>query len=207
MDHLKNNYQGIIRQLQPPTQLLIVSKMRTADEIKYLYELGHRDFGENKVKELIDKSRDLSSLDIRWHFIGNLQTNKIEPLCKLEKLYAIHSVSNLRIVQKLNQIQTSVKTFFQVNTSGENEKSGFKSLEELIFAIDLFEGNIEGLMTIGKIRTSKLELEAKKCFETLISLRDQINSELKLSMGMSSDYPIATKLRSNWVRVGTKVFN
>jgi len=181
--------------------------MRTADEIKYLYELGHRDFGENKVKELIDKSRDLSSLDIRWHFIGNLQTNKIEPLCKLEKLYAIHSVSNLRIVQKLNQIQTSVKTFFQVNTSGENEKSGFKSLEELIFAIDLFEGNIEGLMTIGKIRTSKLELEAKKCFETLISLRDQINSELKLSMGMSSDYPIATKLRSNWVRVGTKVFN
>lgn len=196
------------------TQLLAVSKTKTLAEIKTAYSFGQRDFGENKVQELNDKAFELQSdcPDIRWHFIGSLQSNKINNLLKIPNLVSIHSIDSIKLLNKLLNKKTGRKigVFLQVNTSGEIEKSGFSDFALIEQAVSLFKSDdfyLQGLMTIGKIRTEDFENDAKTCFLRLNEYKERLNSvDLELSMGMSSDYKIAIECGSNWIRIGSGIF-
>lgn len=199
-------------------QLLAVSKTKSIDLIKVAYDLGQENFGENKVLELLEKSEQLfeSCPKINWHFIGHLQSNKINSLLKVKRLVSIHSIDSIKLLNKLlNKIvDKKIGLFLQYNVSGEMEKSGFDNESEIFDAIDMIEKHpsfyLQGLMTIGRIRTSDFEKDARIGFEKLASLKNKIEThyelELELSMGMSADYKVALECGSNWIRVGSGLF-
>lgn len=202
------------------SKLLIVSKTRSLDEIQTYYELGHRDFGENRVQELLEKAIKLHEEcpDIRWHMIGHLQTNKINQLFSVPNLYAIHSVDDRECVEKLikseDKLSHDVRVFLQFNTSHEIEKSGFETYTDLEASAELLLKSkrlkLAGLMTMGTLRTEDFEAEAGRCFQDLNVEKDKLQNELGIpletSMGMSQDYQIAVREKSNWVRLGTIMF-
>lgn len=207
-------------ELLPESSLLIVSKTRTIEEIKAYYQLGHRDFGENRVQELTDKALALKDQcpEIRWHMIGHLQSNKVNALFKVPNLYAIHSVHDLALAQKLvkaqDQLTRPLQLFLQYNTSMEQEKSGFEDFADLKAAAELILNSpklkLAGLMTMGTLRTENFEAEALRCFHDLNQIKEKLEDELQLklqtSMGMSQDYKLALQEKSNWIRLGTMMF-
>lgn len=202
------------------TKLLIVSKTRPVEDIIIYYDLGHRDFGENRVQELQEKSELLRERcpEIRWHMIGHLQSNKINALYSVHNLYAIHSVDDEEILAKLlkaeDKLAHEVKVFLQFNTSKEEEKSGFETYHALCEAAELALNSkkvkLAGLMTMGTLRTEDFEKEAGRCFQDLVvekrKLEDELNLKLETSMGMSQDYKIALREGSDWIRIGTSMF-
>ena len=201
--------------------LLAVSKTKPGSLIVEAYLASQRNFGENKVQELLEKSNELKEIcpDIKWHFIGGLQSNKINMLLKTHNLVSIHSIDSIKLLNKLlsKNIDKKVGIFLQINTSGEVEKGGFATghKAEIFDAVDLLRQQshfyLQGLMTIGRIRTENFEEDAALCFKELVDLKADISqnfklNNLELSMGMSSDYPIALKLGTNWVRIGSNIF-
>jgi len=217
MSTVSESYFSIKKNIHENVNLIAVSKTKPADLIKEVYNLGQRDFGENKVQELLEKSEVLAELDqINWHFIGHLQSNKINQLLSVHNLKFIHSIDRMDLLDKLlsKTPKNKIGLFIQVNTSFEDEKGGFTELNQINLAIskinshDLFY--FVGLMTIGKIRTDDFEKDARACFLRLNQLKQLIEDELKLkvelSMGMSSDYLIAQQMGSNWLRVGSSIF-
>jgi len=207
--------------LQKKTHLIAVSKTYPSSDVLALYSLGIKDFGENQVQELEQKSQDLAILcpNIQWHMIGNLQSNKIRKLFSVKNLVAIHSVDRLSIVEALIKDEKlllhPVNVFLQMKTSDEAEKSGFESEEELKQAIMLLKSSsklkIYGLMTMGKIRTDDVLGDARICFQKLINTKLNLQKafpelDLKLSMGMSGDYTLASLMGADYVRVGSSLF-
>ena len=213
---LKERYQKIIDRCPKRTCLIAVSKTRTVDEIVLVQNLGQTAFGENKVQELLEKSQKLKNIE--WHFIGHLQSNKINQLLSVENLVSIHSIDSLSLLKKILKKEGSPKIglFLQINTSRESEKGGFdpEGIEELTKAITLIRSHpsffIEGLMTIGKIRTENFSQDAKECFALLTKIKAKLDKDhsldLKLSMGMSQDYEIAIEMGSHFIRVGSDIF-
>ncbi|HLT22239.1 MAG TPA: YggS family pyridoxal phosphate-dependent enzyme [Bacteriovoracaceae bacterium] len=210
------HYKKVLQDFGPNQNLLIVSKTRTIEEIKAYYDLGHRHFGENRVQELLLKSSQLknSCPDIRWHMIGHLQSNKIKDLYKIESLYAIHSVDSLGLLEQLikyeDRLSSEVGVFLQFNTSREDEKSGFEDIEELKISMELLKNSkklkLQGLMTMGALRVEDQMSSARRCFEELAQIKTELDPKLELSMGMSQDYHIALECGSNWLRLGTMMF-
>lgn len=202
------------------SKLLIVSKTRTLEEIQIYYQLGHRDFGENRVQELTEKSLALkeSCPEIRWHMIGNLQSNKINQLFATPNLWAIHSVDNEELLDKLikaqERLHQDVGIFLQFNTSKELEKAGFEDYDSLKKAAKklLNDGHLKlfGVMTMGTLRTENFKEEAKRCFQDLNEIAQKLSKDTSLviqtSMGMSQDYQIALSEKSSWIRLGTSMF-
>jgi pyridoxal phosphate enzyme (YggS family) len=208
------------------TTLVAVTKYSPVEDMLMAYEAGLYDFGENKVQDLATKSQSFVEKglsDVRWHFIGHLQTNKVRDLFKIKALTAIHSVDSLKLLQELYKKEheldsKSLSFFLQMNTSGEEEKSGFESLAELKEGIDLImtkEGSklkFEGLMTMGSIRAEDFEAAAHKSFSKLKLIKEGLLKdykglkELKLSMGMSQDYKIALSYDADYVRIGSALF-
>jgi pyridoxal phosphate enzyme (YggS family) len=202
------------------SSLLIVSKTRPIADIKAYYDIGHRDFGENRVQELHEKSEELKNdcPEIRWHMIGHLQTNKINQLFSVHNLHAIHSVDDRECVEKLiksdDKLSKSIQVFLQFNTSHEDEKSGFETYTDLLASAELLVKaknlKLAGLMTMGTLRTEDFEAEAGRCFQDLnvekVKLETELGLKLLTSMGMSQDYKIAVREKSDWVRLGTMMF-
>lgn len=200
--------------------LLIVSKTRPLEDIQAYYNLGHRDFGENRVQDLAERSEALkeSCPEIRWHMIGHLQSNKVNNLFQVHNLFAIHSVDTRELADKLikseDKLAQAVHIFLQFNTSREDEKSGFVTYTELLETAELFNNTkklkLTGLMTMGKLRSENFEADARRCFEELQVEKEKLQSDLgfklKTSMGMSQDYKLAILEKSNWVRLGTTMF-
>jgi pyridoxal phosphate enzyme (YggS family) len=206
--------------------LIAVTKNRPLDDIRHAYDAGVRDFGENRVEELETKAQAIEELglkDIRWHFIGQLQSKKINRLLGIENLVAIHSVDNLSLLQKLigedkreRAKGDSIDLFIQVNTSGESEKSGFVDWDDLASAVNLLVSKkppfqLRGLMTMSKMRTESFSEDANKCFNQLHKIRDKICEDfaiedLKLSMGMSNDFEIALNIGTDYIRIGSSLF-
>lgn len=210
INFLRENISKLQVELGAHTNLIAVSKTYPASDIKLCYDLGLRDFGENKVQELYEKAIELkdSCPEIRWHMIGHLQSNKINTLLKTPNLVSIHSIDSIKLLNKLIDriTDTTIKLFLQINTSLEDEKSGFVTDEDVLTAAKLIQAQksvkFQGLMTIGKMRTENFEEDAKLCFEKLKSLRDELErvlklSGLELSMGMSNDYRVARNLAPN----------
>lgn len=200
---------------QTDARLIAVSKTKPVSMIMQAYEQGIRDFGENKVQELVDKYEELPK-DIRWHMIGHLQRNKVKYL--IGKTALIHSVDSLRLAEEISREagkkNTEVDILVEVNVAGEESKFG-TGLEE---AVSLVEGiavlphiHIKGLMTIAPY-TENPE-ENRKYFRQLKQLSVDITrknvdnvSMNVLSMGMTNDYQVAVEEGSTYVRVGTGIF-
>ena len=216
-----------------PVRLVAVSKLKPANDILALYQSNHSHFhfGENYQQELLQKSKLLPS-DIRWHFIGALQTNKCKPLAEqIPNLWCVESVDTAKKADQLDKGRAALRessdehtisplrVFVQVNTSGEEEKSGVEPKDAAELCKHIREKcshlQLQGVMTIGAIARSKEAAEGKENedFHTLRRARDDIAAvlnitaqDLELSMGMSEDFEGAVKLGSNEVRVGSTLF-
>lgn len=221
LSQIQKNLNHIKSQLGN-AKLIAVSKYSPVEDVALAYQAGHKDFGENRVQDLSEKANYFQEhhLDhVRWHFIGHLQSNKVKDLFLIPNLEMIHSVDSLKLlhemVKRKSFLKKAIKVFLQVNTSHEEQKSGFESLEEIENAIlylrdhsDKFE--LFGLMTMGPIRTENFENGAEVSFKQLFELSRELNEKfklnLKLSMGMSQDFSIALKYHSDFVRIGSAVF-
>ncbi len=195
--------------------LIAVSKTHPAEMVLEAYNLGIRDFGENKVQELLSKYDSLPS-DIRWHLIGHLQTNKVKYI--VDKVYLIHSVDSYKLALEIDKQAKKkgivVNILIQVNISGEESKFGIEKegAIELVKEVSTLNNvKIKGLMTIAP--ASENPENSRGYFASLYNLSidilalniDNIN-ELILSMGMSNDYLVAIDEGANFVRVGTDIF-
>lgn len=195
--------------------LIAVSKTKPADDIKTLYDYGVRDFGENKVQELIEKYEILPK-DIRWHLIGHLQTNKVKYI--VDKVFLIHSVDSLKLAEQIEKEAAKkdviVNILVQVNVAGEDTKFGLDS-EDTIKNVETIAKfphiRIKGLMTIAPFVEDGEE--NRKYFNELKQLSvdiqkkniDNVSMDM-LSMGMSGDFETAIEEGATLVRVGTSIF-
>ncbi|KAF7289639.1 Pyridoxal phosphate homeostasis protein [Mycena chlorophos] len=199
--------------------LVAVSKYKPASDIQACYEEGQRDFGENYVQELVDKAKELPE-DIRWHFIGTLQSNKAKTLAAIPNLYCVQTLTSAKAATLLNNNLPETRTsplnvLLQINTSGEDSKSGLNANEDLTklarhIISDCPRLHLQGLMTIGALEQS-LSGDDNADFVALKKTREFLQTELEkdgllLSMGMSSDFEAALRAGSNIVRVGTGIF-
>lgn len=191
-------------------QLVAVSKTKPVEDILELYHLGQRDFGENYVQELLEKAEKLPK-DIRWHFIGHLQTNKVKLIAPFVQL--IHGVDSLKLLKEINKQAAKnnrvIDCLLQVHIAQEETKFGFDE-EELKMVMEQLEDSalnnvrITGLMGMASF-TEDMEL-VKAEFQTLKAIFDQYPKLSILSMGMSSDYKVAVSEKSNMVRIGSLLF-
>lgn len=218
-ERLKN-----IRQELGSVTLIAVTKYSAVEDLEMAYAENQFDFGESKVNDLKYKAnyfQEKNFNNVRWHFIGHLQTNKVKELLKTPHLSAIHSIDSLRLLKEIIKYKSEftgfeLKLFLQLNTSHEPEKSGFQSMLEFEESLELLQNTdgpfkLAGLMTIGSIRTDDFDLDAKRCFNELVKIKEQIIKkykilDLKLSMGMSQDYKIALTYGTDFVRIGSALF-
>ena len=191
-----------------------VSKTKPVDDIEKIYNLGHKEFGENKVQELLDKYDKLPK-DIKWHMIGHLQTNKIKKVIPIISL--IHSVDSLKLLKKINneaiKINKVISCLLQINISNENNKYGF-TIDQIreIFNNEVLKDfkfiRIKGLMGMASFTENENQIRIE--FNNLKKIFDELKikyPELKIiSMGMSGDYKIAIEEGSNMIRIGSKIF-
>lgn len=196
--------------------LVAVSKTKPIEAIKELYDLGHRDFGENYVQELEEKQQQLPA-DIRWHYIGHLQTNKVRYITPF--VHLVQSVDSIKLLKEINkQAQKSdriVDVLLQVHIAQEETKFGFDETEikNLFTGTELNElkhVRLRGLMGMGSL-TEDMD-QVRKEFQVLKQIFDSARVKLNsnefntLSMGMSSDYKVAIEEGSNMVRIGSLLF-
>ena len=204
-------YQKINEELRLSNITLVaVSKTKPIEDILELYNLGHRDFGENYVQELAGKSEKLPN-DIRWHFIGHLQSNKVRSIVPF--IYLIHGVDGLKLLKEIDkQAEKSkriIDCLLQVHIAQEETKFGFDEKELLSLELKQFKNvRIKGLMGMASLTDdiNKIRIEFKS-LKTLFEKLKTLNPELvTLSMGMSADYKIAIEEGSNMVRIGSLLF-
>ena len=187
-------------------KIIAVSKTFTIDKIYPLIDHGHLDFGENKVQEAIDKWSDIKikKPNIKLHMVGKLQSNKVKPAVKLFDY--IHSVDSEKLVKKIfeeqNKINRKIKIFLQVNIGDESQKSGVNKSDvtQLVNYSKELGLDIIGLMCIPPINT-----DPEGYFEKMNKL-NKSHGFSELSMGMSSDFLIAAKNYSTYIRVGSSIF-
>ena len=183
--------------------LIAVSKTYPASAIQELYDLGHRDFGESRLQELILKWEELPK-DIRWHFIGKLQSNKTKKAAEI--CHAIHTIETSSQLKELNKSEKSVEVFIEVNIAEEEQKSGILQNSLDSFARDVIrceQANLSGLMTIGPV--VKDPEQSRPYFEKLRQLGESIGTK-NLSMGMSLDFEVGIQEGATHIRVGTLLF-
>jgi len=207
----KEKYQQINEELRlSKITLVAVSKTKPVEDILELYDLGHRDFGENYVQELVEKAERLPK-DIRWHFIGHLQSNKVKLITPF--IYLIHGVDSLKLLKEIDkQAEKSkrhIDCLLQVHIAQEETKFGFDENELFALVTGQFaNAKIKGLMGMASLteNTNKIRTEfkhLKTVYKKLSTLTPQLSI---LSMGMSADYKIAIEEGSNMVRIGSLLF-
>lgn len=195
--------------------LIAVSKTKPVSMLQEAYECGCRDFGENKVQELVEKWEQMPK-DIRWHMIGHLQRNKVKYI--VDKVYMIHSVDSLRLAEEISKEAgkkgVTVSILIEINAAEEETKFGTTSeeagrlVEEIAKLPNL---SIKGLMTIAPYVENAEE--NRQYFEKLRQIYVDINRKnidnvymAELSMGMTGDYEVAVTEGATYVRVGTGIF-
>ena len=217
----RNDYSDFIEKIKPfGVQLLAVSKTKSVEEIQTLYDLGQRDFGENYVQELLEKQARLPR-DIRWHFIGHLQTNKVKFLVPF--IYMIQSVDSLKLLLEIDKHasknQRIVRCLLQIFIAREESKFGLDEteLDSLVLTVNrnrqdgrFSHSQISGCMGMASLTENKTQIREE--FIRLRTIFEKIKKSFPsdpvdtLSMGMSSDYLIAIEEGSTMVRIGTAIF-
>lgn len=193
-------------------KIVAISKYSTAEEIKALYEIGQRAFGENKVQDLRAKSSELEELPLEWHFVGNLQKNKINNLLDINPalFQALDSLELAHELQKkLETREMTLDALLQINSAKEESKHGVMpevavEIYKLI-AQECPNIRLKGVMSIGAHTEDKAVI--KKSFETTYNIYKQLDGATVCSMGMSGDFELAIECGSNMVRLGSIMFN
>ena len=215
-------YKALTSELKEKNVTLVaVSKIRSKEEILELYNLGQRDFGENYVQELVEKQLLLPK-DIRWHYIGHLQSNKVKYIAPF--VHLIQSVDSFKLLLEIDRqgskINRRINCLLQVHIAMEDTKYGLfeRELDELVSgitkAVELNQLNnvkICGLMGMASFSDDEHKIRAElKYLSTLYDKYSHINTPnfhfSKLSMGMSNDYAIALEEGSNMIRIGSLLF-
>ncbi|MGI8583638.1 MAG: YggS family pyridoxal phosphate-dependent enzyme [Chitinophagaceae bacterium] len=214
----KEGYEKIIKALQSKNiNLIAVSKIQPSAVIKTLYDLGQKDFGENYVQELIEKYNTLP-MDIQWHYIGHLQTNKVKYIAPFVSL--IHGVDSFKLLKEIdkegNKNNRIINCLLQIHIAQEETKFGLNEdeLDDIFGNADLKKLkniNISGFMGMGSFTEDEEKIRNEfRYLKTLFNSYRQLSTEncqlTKLSMGMSADYKIAIDEGSNMVRIGSLIF-
>lgn len=231
-DYIENNLLKIRQKVakvcslvnRDPKEIYIIAVSKTfpVDAIGSALDYNQLDFGENRVQELLEKETEFRDRIIHWHLIGHLQTNKVKNIVPF--VFMVHSLDSLKLAQKIQteaaKIDRIVKCLVQVNTSGEDQKTGCDPKYALMLVKEISAlGNIrvKGLMTIGKMMENEKDPAERELvrgnFRMLRELFEEIKShnitgvDMKyLSMGMTSDYDIAIEEGSNMLRIGSAIF-
>lgn len=207
-------------------RLVAVSKTKPASLVQEAYRCGQRHFGENYVQEIVDKSQDASLLesctDIRWHFIGRLQSNKVKKLLGVHNLYMVETVASKKLAKEVNKHwektgkEERLKVMVQVNTSAEENKGGIDP-PDCASVVDYVRNECPHLELVGIMTIGAYDYDLSKGpnpdFQSLIKCRDDVSEKcvlpkesIELSMGMSGDFEHAITVGSTNVRVGSTIF-
>ena len=205
---IENNIKIYLNKLKinNKPKIVAISKTFKIDKILPLIEHGHIDFGENKVQEAVEKWSEIKNKNsqIQLHMVGKLQTNKVKFAVQIFDY--IHSVDNIKLAKKIsdeqNKINKKIKIFLQVNIGDENQKSGVNKNE-----LDQFVSYCKeiGLDLIGLMCIPPVNIDPESYFEEMNKLNKTFGF-MDLSMGMSSDFLLATKHSSTFVRIGSSIF-
>lgn len=222
MTTISNRLQDILATIQSAqacsqfaqvVKLVAVSKAQPASAIREAYQAGQIIFGENYLQEALDKQAQLTDLNIEWHFIGPIQSNKTQPIS--QNFAWVHSVDRLKIAQRLNEARPAdlppLQVCIQVNISNEESKSGVlpEDLAALATEIQkLSKLKLRGLMAIPA-PTKDIDQQiaqfkrVRQCYDALLKKGFALDT---LSIGMSDDYPIAIAQGATFVRIGSALF-
>lgn len=226
MIDVQQNIAAIRQHIPSGVTLICVSKFHTAETIMQAYDAGERDFGESRVQELLLKKQALPS-DIRWHFIGHLQTNKVRQIVPF--VHMIHSVDSVRLLEVINReaekIGRRVKVLLEVHVAKEETKSGFMPEEILSIANSLIASSPNSLYPwveicgiMGMATNTDNQTEWRRCFREIKSIANTLSPIVQrvshslqsehpiISMGMSDDYLVAIEEGSTMVRIGSSIF-
>ena len=213
-----NFYKSLIAELEEKKcQLLAVSKTKPVEDIKALYDLGQRLFGENKVQEILAK-QPLLPADIEWHLIGSLQSNKVKQI--IPHIALIHSMDSVKLWEEIDKQSAKenlhTKVLIQIKIAKEETKSGFEPAELLSFLasgayIQFKNVQVCGVMGMASFvedeKTIRAEFRSLKQYFDLLKDSYFKYPEFKtISMGMSGDYQMAIEEGSNMVRIGSSLF-
>ena len=216
MDHIVSNLIRIQEEINSKnsknnqnisTKIIAVSKTFSENKIYPLIEYGHNDFGENKVQEAMDKWVEIKKKfkDLNLHMIGKLQTNKVKQAVKIFDY--IHSVDSIKLAKKISdeqkKIEKNIKIFIQINIGEENQKSGV-NLSDFEKLYDYCKNELK-LDVIGLMCIPPNNDNPEKYFSQMFEIKKKFNLK-DLSMGMSSDYLLAMKYGSTYVRIGSRIF-
>jgi PLP dependent protein len=225
-ESIERNYRAIQQRIESASAqagrdgggilLLAVSKQQPVERIRALYDLGHRDFGESRVQELL-KKREMLPDDIRWHLIGHLQSNKARKIASF--IYSVQSIDSLETAIELSkraaENSRTIRALIEVNISGEQQKNGLQPSEAEKLVVQITE-NCPGLIVTGLMGMASFEdnpentrPQFSKLRELLIEIQERqphLNGFTELSMGMSNDYEVAIEEGSTIVRIGSALF-
>ena len=215
---VKENLQGIVNKLPKNVRLVAVSKTKPNELIREVYNAGQRVFGENKAQELIAKQPELPK-DIKWHFIGHLQTNKVKYITPFVSM--IESVDRLKLLKEINKQaqknERKIDCLLQFHIADEETKFGFSKDEAIqMLESELYQSfnNVKIAGVMGMATFTEDMNQVRKEFKVLKNIFDffkekyfKDNDDFKeISMGMSGDYHIAIEEGSTNVRIGTAIF-
>ena len=218
MTEIQQHIASIRADIPAGVTLVCVSKFHSNDAIMEAYEVGERDFGESRVQELLPKYEALPK-DIRWHFIGHLQTNKVKQVVPF--VYMIHSVDSVRLLEIINKeaekIGRRVKVLLEVHVAKEASKSGFTPedfLSLITHSSSLISAYpwVEICGVMGMATNTDDKQEWRRCFREIKHLASSLiansspSERPQISMGMSDDYQVAIEEGSTMVRIGSTIF-
>jgi len=213
-ENIKINCEKSNREVKD-VKLVAVAKNHPPKKIISALKAGHKTFGENRVQELLEKHELFYDQDIKWHFIGHLQKNKVKYLMKIKQLEMIESIDSIDIAEELNNEASKnnrrVKILLQVNIAKDPKKYGFtkNNINKVLNTINKFDNiDVQGLMTITPYESNPEDV--RSYYKEMKNLFDNLNKQgynlKELSMGMSNDYHIAVQEGATIVRVGTAIF-
>ena len=211
---IKQNIEELKSKIPEEVKLLAVSKTKPLEELEEAYIAGIRDFGENKVQELVKKSENFHD-DVKWHFIGQLQSNKVKYL--VDKVYLIHSLGSISLLNEIEKFfgkaNKIANTLIQINIGREESKSGIleEDLYEFIEAVKkcnyVYVSGIMVIIPIGDEESNRKYFKRTKEIFDDLKEKEYKKITLKiLSMGMTHDFMTAIEEGSNLVRIGTGIF-
>ena len=207
---IKDNLSALIQSIPSTVTLVAVSKTKPVASLLEAHQAGQRDFGENKVQELVDKASVLPQ-NIRWHMIGHLQRNKVKYIAPFVSL--IHSVDSFRLLNEIDKQGKKndrvIDCLLQVRIAQEETKFGltFENCNEILNQNNYTHVRIRGLMGMASFTDNQNQIENE--FKSLAQYYKQHQDQYEwdtLSMGMSGDYPIALSCGSTMIRVGSRIF-
>lgn len=208
-----SNRCNLIGRNRSEITLIGVTKTQSIETIKLAIDVGLKDFGENKAQELRDKAEIISN-NIRWHFIGHLQTNKVKYIIKVADF--IHSIDSIKLAEEINKraahINKKQNVLLEIKTSDEATKYGLINekdiFETALYCLEASNLNLIGLMTIAPLTDD--ENLIRKSFIQLRKLKEKMNNAgfnlTELSMGMTNDFEIAIEEGATMLRIGTAIF-